>query len=103
MRTLLAFLIISSAAYAQRPTSYIVQKYGGQTILVPQGIIKTGPRSYSAFDPANPYRAEVDYAGRSGYQRAQMNPAPILSPRNYYGGPLGGGVTTIINPYVTGR
>jgi hypothetical protein len=97
MRTLLAFLIISSAAYAQRPTTYSVQRFGGQIILVPQGIIKTGPRSYSAFDPANPYRTQLDYSGRSGYDRAQRSAAPIV---NY--GPIGAGAIIIVNPFVTG-
>lgn len=107
MKTLLAFFILGSAAMAQSPT-YTVQKFGGRTILVPNGVIKSGPRSYSASDPANPYRTRVDYNGQSGYQRATQSKLPVVNrngngrvePRGSYSGPtFGTGVTIIINPY----
>lgn len=30
---------------------------------------KLGPKGYSKFDPANPYREEMDYTGRTGFER----------------------------------
>ena len=72
MRTLLAFLILSGVGVAQSSRGYVVQKYAGQTVLVPLGPIKTGPRSYSQFDPANPYRVQ-----NQATPRAQSRPLTI--------------------------
>jgi hypothetical protein len=98
-QTVLAFLLLGASAQAQ---TYTVQKYGGQTILVPQGVIKSGPRSYSKFDPANPRRTAKDYSGKSGYQRATESRLPVVN-RNGNGRvePRGvtGGAIIIVNPY----
>ena len=65
-------------------------------MLVPQGGIKAGPRSYSKHDPANPYRSELDYAGKTGQQRASESALPVVNrngnglfePRGLYQAPV---------------
>jgi hypothetical protein len=70
-----------------------VVKQGGNVYLVPQGIIKTGPRSYSAFDPNNPYRQQPSLM-------PNRRPSPPTVKRTFpYVSPTGG-VTVIINPFV---
>jgi hypothetical protein len=113
-KTSFAFLMLAAAAVfpiqsqAQTQT-YSVQKFGGQTILVPQGVIKSGPRSYSAFDPSNPYRTAKDYTGRTGYERAASSQLPVINrngncrvePRGVTGGVyFGNGPVIIVNPFV---
>lgn len=41
--------------------------------------IKNGPRTYSRFDPANPFRWEQDYNGQRGYLSIPVEPAlPVI-------------------------
>ena len=48
-------LLLLSLLLVQTQGFQVVQnRYG--TYLIPQGILKTGPRSYSMADPNNPYR-----------------------------------------------
>jgi len=82
MRTLLAFLALTTFASAQQP--YVVQQFNGFTVLVPFGPIKTSPRNWSRFDPSSPYREysiltppQMTYMDMSTPKRAWvMPPAP---------------------------
>ena len=53
MKTLILSLLL---VQVQGPFQVVNQ--GGNVYLIPQGIIKMGPRSWSAFDPSNPYREQ---------------------------------------------
>lgn len=110
--TLTAFAILLMAAPASAQSSRAGNRYTTRAIIVvPQGVVKSGPRSYSQFDPANPYRETLDYAGRTGLERAERSVMPVanrngndrVEPRrtNVYApfGPYGGPVI-ITNPHL---
>lgn len=113
MKTLLttmAFCVLCSVAFAQQ--GFTVQRVGnGQYIVVPNGPIKTGPRSWSRFDPSNPYRVnEFDYTGRNGLGETQAQvearqgwvappPAPRAVVRTYPNLTRQGQAVTIQNPF----
>jgi len=98
MRTLFAFLALTGLASAQQ--SYVVQRFGGQTVLVPLNPVKTRPRQWSAFDRSNPYRVDTyDYRGQNGLGETQSQVAARPVQRYIPPRPIGG-VRVIWNPFV---
>ena len=98
MRTIFAFILLSGLASAQQ--SYVVQRFGGQTVLVPLNPVKTRPRQWSAFDPQNPYRVDTfDYTGKNGLGETQAKVAARPVKRYIPPRPIGG-VRVIWNPFV---
>ena len=68
-----------------------VVKQGSNVYLVPQGIIKTGPRSFSMADPRNPYREQPSSVVATPV-RNQPRVFPNLQPT--------GGTVIIWNPFL---
>ena len=79
LKTSLAVIVLAAIASTASAQTYRFQTINGQTVLVPQGVIKSGPKSYSKSDPANPYRAGKDHAGKSGYGRAVESQLPVVN------------------------
>jgi hypothetical protein len=79
--------------FAQIAGPFQVVRQGGNVYLVPQGIIKTGPRSFSMADPKNPYRQQPS-------RIPQCPASPPAVKRTYPNLSPTGGVTIIINPFV---
>jgi hypothetical protein len=80
---LLALMTLPASTLTAAPPTYTIQKQGNQMFLVPQGVIKKGPQSYSRSDPANPYRNGTDYAGKSNTERAERTATPIVDPKKH--------------------
>jgi hypothetical protein len=90
---IMKLLLLLLAAQIQGPFQVISQ--GGNVYLLPQGIVKTGPRSFSMADPSNPYREQPSsiIAPPTQSQPRQRVFPPNIQPA--YRGPV-----VIINPYV---
>ena len=81
-------LLLLLATQIQGPFQVI--KQGGSIYLVPQGIIKAGPRSHSMADPSNPYR-EPQSSVIAPPTQTQKRVLPYMRPM--------GKTVVLINPY----
>jgi hypothetical protein len=76
---------------AQIHGPFQVVKQGGNVYLIPQGIVKSGPRLWSAFDPSNPQSSVIAPPAMLSLPRQRVFPSVQ---------PMGKSVV-ILNPFVT--